>query len=129
MPKKIKTSRKWSDSSNKKKISEALKIYASPLLEEAQDINSVKAAIVLASLCWNIALMPQDKQEELMHETVAKISEIIGDYETSKKIMEMMIGRKKIFFPEYTKLIVSYGIVPLDNGRYSLSVVSAEINK
>jgi hypothetical protein len=109
------------------KMSEVLEEYARPLLEEATDLNSIQVAIEMASICWNIASMPEDKQEELMRDALAEISKISGDYETSQKIMDMLIKRKKMFFPKYNKFILNKEVVPLEKGGYYLTVLSTEI--
>lgn len=130
MPKKIKKRHKIAIEhglSGRIKMSEVLKEYASPLLKEATDINSVQVAVKMASICWNIASMPEDKQEELTTDALTEISKISGDYKTTKEIMEMLIDRKKIFFSNYNKLILNQEIVPLSDGRYHLTVVSTEI--
>lgn len=130
MPKKIKKRHRVAIEpglSGRVKMSEVLKEYASPLLKEAKDINSVQVAVAMASICWNIASIPEEKQEELTTDVLTKISKISGDYKTSKEIMEMLIDRKKTFFSNYNNLILSHKVVPLSDGGYHLTVLATEI--
>lgn len=130
MPKKIKKRHKIAIEhglSGRVKMSEVLQEYASPLLKEAKDIDSVRIAIVTAAICWNIASMPENKQEDLVRDALAEISKAGGDYKTGREIIEMLIGRKKMFFSGYNKLVLNQEVVPLSDGGYHLTVVSAEI--
>ncbi|MEW6419309.1 MAG: hypothetical protein AB1480_14555 [Nitrospirota bacterium] len=108
------------------KMSEVLLDYAEPLLKEADNIKSRHVAISMAVLCWNISLMPEDKQKEMIEDVLAKILKTSGDYDATRSIMIMLIERKKMFFSEYSNYIVDYEISLTDGGNLHLTVMSAE---
>ena len=111
------------------KISEMILEYAKPLTDVAANQTEEKNALHIALTLWNIALMPADMQTE--HKAkMERITEPTDENEagSSREVIDTMIRRKKVLFPDIDRMIVDYEIVDTPTGFY-LSVVSNEDRK
>ena len=92
-------------------MSEVILDFAEPLLNHATDLNSKKVAISTAILCWNIYLMPEKKRQE----EIGKVADNLFKTGMDRKIFEdmasMLFERKRTFFPDINKVIVSYEVL------------------
>ena len=109
------------------KVSEAITEIIEPFVEDVSDDRSWKTAIGMAVLTWNLAQAPEEEQEKLfgemledLNESVIKTAaEIPGETAQAqasvRDYLEMtcrlMLERKKLLFPDDTRLIREYKVV------------------
>jgi len=108
-------------------MSEVIADFAAPLLKEADDETSASVAISMAMMGWNLAVMPEDEQEDMIKEMIAKISKTGSDAKYTESIARVLISRKKELFSHIKKLIVGYDI-KFREGKMLLNVVPTQID-
>ena len=109
------------------KMSQVILNFAQPLLDETEDPEIMKTAVTLAIIAWNASLLPAAIREELI-QTLTVMDLPFGFKEEDKvarQSLEMLIERKKEFFPEYKRLIADFQCETIDDGIH-LNVVSVD---
>ncbi len=83
-------------------MAESMNAYAQPLLDETDGSpEQMEKAISIAMMCWNIALLPETEQEEMLAEmrTTLKMDNAeFADFRDS--VIEPMILRHHEMFPD-----------------------------
>lgn len=126
MPKKIKRKilSKRATPVSQIKMSEVIMDFAEPLLDFAEDDESKEKAISLALVCWNLALLPQDdQQEELKYMLHTFPGGNTGEIE---QVVITMVKRKSACFPDIKKCVVDYKITRRGDDIH-LTVTSTDI--
>jgi hypothetical protein len=93
------------------KLSERIWEYAEPLLDAATNAGAQKRAAQLAIICWNAALLPEAKVEELLRPTLQQLSG--GDPRLERGLLSiyaMMIERKHEYFEDDRRLVVDFSL-------------------
>ena len=94
-----------------KKLSAVILDFAEPLTKDVDD-DHFKAAITLAILCWNIALLPKDAQEKelrLVKRKMAKNKPAWWVRELDAWV-HRLVDRKKTFFADDRRLVVNHTV-------------------
>jgi len=82
-------------------IAEAISDYARPLLESSDgSIESVQRAFTISQLCWNLALLPEEKREDSLssfQSSLKMTDEVFADFR--REIILPMIARHEAMFP------------------------------
>jgi hypothetical protein len=108
------------------KMSEALELFVEPYMEGIPDtVDDFRKLLMLGMMAWNTALLPENEQKAMIDrfvdQTVAGLSE--GDRRDFQSLFEGMIERKKTYFSQIKRGIVSFDLRDGDDDYY-LSVVS-----
>jgi hypothetical protein len=93
------------------KLSEMVMDVAKPLLDSARNEDDYRLGIVIATACWNLALMPQDERPALVQDLLNKS---VKPGESSLDIERMMadlIARKEALYPNDKRIILDYTFV------------------
>ena len=109
------------------KLSEQIWEYAQPLLDAASRTEAQKRVAELAILCWNAALLPETKVQELLRPTLNKLAE--GDPRLESELLRvfvMMQARKLEYFADDHRLVVSFSLSDTPDGVHLL-VASAPV--
>jgi len=88
-------------------ISESMVEYAQPLLDETDGSQKqMQSAISIAQMCWNIALLPQSKQEDALASFRSALNmEDDAEFEDFKQsVVEPMILRHHKMFPNMSRI-------------------------
>jgi uncharacterized protein YecA (UPF0149 family) len=82
-------------------MAEAIVQYAQPLIDAADGgEEQMNRALTLATVCWNLALVPQDKQGEMIDEMQSKLGMSDADFaQFRQQIILPMIRRHEVMFP------------------------------
>ncbi len=92
------------------KMSEVLLDFAKPLLELTADRHFDKV-IVLAIACWNATLLPEEDQEAAINEVIHIFSSSgTRDVDLAKEAVQILLERKRRYFPDNKRLIADYRI-------------------
>ena len=92
------------------KMSEVLLDVAKPLLELVDDRHSDKV-IALAIACWNATLLPEEVQEASINELIDIFSSSgIRNVEMAKEAVQILLERKRRYFPDNKRFIADYRI-------------------
>src|SRR5436853_7309199 len=83
---------------------------AEPLLNEASNNDQRQIAIGVAVLAWNMAAIPESERWEEMNPESARILQ-----GSSKAILEQLIARKLVLFPDESRWILDYEISGRDD--------------
>jgi uncharacterized protein YecA (UPF0149 family) len=82
-------------------IADSIVAYAQPLLEETDgSIGSMNRAMSIAQICWNLALLPEDKREAALDDmkpTLKMTDEEYADFR--QNLILPMIHRHHKMFP------------------------------
>ena len=103
------------------KMSEVIVDFAEPLLRDAPDAESEKAAIAFAIICWNMAILKETGDERAVEETLAGAAGKAG--KEFRRFAKEMMERKQTFFADNNKIILDYQFTEEAEG-YHLYVVS-----
>jgi len=116
-------------------FSQAMMEYAAPLMEHAENENSMNAALQLAGLFWNYALSARDGKIDRMteKEIVKGVKSALGlDTKETQELMQRMVDRYHYLFPEdiqpkppspfmFIRKEVRHLIRPFDYGKLNIS--------
>ena len=94
----------------KEKMSEVIFDFAKPLLDECRDSDTEKKAISLAILVWNVSLLPQKSRNhaiQKMHSNLLS-SDDAADLATMMYYVDMLMERKRKYFPNNKRAIIDY---------------------
>ena len=107
------------------KMSEVLLDFVSPLLDVCEDEETEKKAMEFSITVWNAYLLPEKDQDKLIQELISGLSPSskADDLAMSKYYVDMLMERKKKYFPNNKRLIVDYQISGSRKKRH-LSVAS-----
>jgi uncharacterized protein YecA (UPF0149 family) len=87
-------------------IAEAFTAFAQPLLDQTDgSIEDMNRALSIAQACYNLALMPEDRREEIiqeMRQTLGMDAEEFDEFRNS--IIEPMIRRHEEMFPRMHRM-------------------------
>ena len=112
------------------KMSAVILKLAEPLLKQyGDDDKRIKAVISLTIIVWNKLMFPSDVQENLYDEMIDHLVPMNGDAEDIGSIVyltDMITKRKKVYFPDLKKIIISYDL-SVSKGDITLNISSAEI--
>src|SRR5687767_14288861 len=83
-------------------IAEAITSYAQVLIDATDgSMEEMNRALALGQLCWNLALVPEDKRDELLATMRIKLAmEDAAFEELRRTVVEPMILRHKSMFPQ-----------------------------
>ncbi len=107
------------------KMSEVLQTFVEPYLELADTEPGREVLIHLAAVAWNAALLPDEEQMELLGDALDKG---LPDLEEKQReeftaLLFSMVDRKRAFFDENKRFILSVEVTDKEHGFY-VSVVS-----
>jgi len=103
------------------KLSEQIWAYAAPLRDGAVTAEDLKRAAQLAIMCWNVALLPAGKVEELLQPTIAGLAN--GDPGLEAQLLAifmMMQVRKHEHFGSDQRLVANYSLSDTPDGVHLL---------
>ena len=110
-----------------RKMSEILLEYVQPFLEETETYEDRSNLIDFAVMAWNLALIPEEKREELITELVMELfsePEEIEEQKNLKRLMNKLINRKLKFFAEEERFVKDYKLTE-NAGNIHLAVASS----
>lgn len=83
-------------------ISDAIVSYAQPLLDETDgSIEEMEKALAVGQFCWNLALLPDDRQDEALSEMRHKLGMDDDDFDAFRQSIAVpMIHRHREMFPQ-----------------------------
>ena len=83
-------------------IAEAITAYAQPLLDETDgSIEQMNKALAISQLCWNLALLPDDSQDETLSEMRPKLGMDDDEFDAFRQsVVVPMIRRHQEMFPQ-----------------------------
>jgi hypothetical protein len=93
------------------KLSERVIDVAKPLLDSARNEDDYRLSIVIATACWNLALMPKDRRPALVQDL---LDESVKPGESSLDVERMIadiVARKEALYPDDKRIILDYTFV------------------
>lgn len=95
-------------------IAESMVEYAQPLLDDTDGSHEqIQTAMSIAQMCWNLALMPESEQGELLDKMRPSLGMDDSEFaEFRKSVVAPMIARHREMFP----LMAKHGIQALRTG-------------
>ncbi len=110
-----------------KKLSAVIQEFAEPLARDVDD-DHFEAAITVAILCWNVALLPEDTQAQ----ELSLIKRKMAEYLPARWVRELdvwtdrLVDRKKTLFADDRRMVVNYTVADEADG-FHLYVVSTVV--
>jgi len=94
------------------KMSEIILHFAKPFLDECEDEESVRKAIGLAVIIWNVSLLPKINQDQEIQRICSALSPShdATDLATAMHYVDMLLERKKKYFSNNKRSIINYQI-------------------
>lgn len=112
---------------NLAKMSEVLMEYIEPFLEGTKTYEECSNLLEIAVMSWNIALVSEEKGQELLKKIFPGNSsdpEEIEDEKEVQRIIKKLIKRKLKFFAEEKRFITDFKLTE-NSGRFHISVASS----
>jgi hypothetical protein len=109
----------------REKMSEVLEDFIDPLRGMASTEDEFRKLLMLGSLAWNAALLPEDKRRAMIEETLGAGFSRAGEAERDavREIVELLVRRKLEHFAANQRAIISFELT--DTGDdFHLSVAS-----
>jgi len=77
-------------------MSEILLEFADPATDVAAGRHSYRSALTLAVLAWNVSLLPEAKQQQVLESRLGPLMSLYtdSDQDTVRQIIEMLIQRR-----------------------------------
>jgi hypothetical protein len=91
------------------KLSAAILDFAQPLTENVDD-DHFEPAVALAILCWNVALLPEDRQEAELRQIASEMARDApaGYADETMTWTRWLVNRKKKLFADDRRMVVDY---------------------
>jgi hypothetical protein len=108
-------------------MSEVLMEYIEPFLEGTETYEECSNLLKIAVMSWNMALVSEEKREELLKKLFLGNSpdpEEIEDDKEVQQFIKKLIKRKLKFFAEETRFITDFKLTQ-NSGRFHISVASS----
>ena len=82
-------------------IANAIVAYAQPLLDQTNgDVDQMNRAMMLGQMCWNLALLPEERRDAAIEEMQPALNMTDGEFaEFRQQIVLPMIQRHHEMFP------------------------------
>jgi hypothetical protein len=82
-------------------IAEGIVAYAQPLLDKTDGSEEqLNKAMTISQLCWNIALLPEDRRDQMLSEMRPSLHMVEDQFvEFRRSIIDPMIRRHQEMFP------------------------------
>ena len=112
---------------NLAKMSEVLMEYIEPFLEGTETYEECSNLLEIAIMSWNIALVSEEKAQELLKKIFSGNSsdpEEIEDEKEVQRIVKKLIKRKLKFFAQEKRFITDFKLTE-NSGRFHISVASS----
>lgn len=93
------------------KLSEIVMDLAKPLLDSARNEEDYRKSILIAALCWNLALTPKDKRAAFMHDLLNKAVKPGESLLDVERMIADVVARKEALYPDDKRLIIDYTFV------------------
>ena len=103
-------------------LSTAIMQLVEPYESEATTLKMYKTLIGLASLCWNIATVPEAERDAHLAQAAQELT--FSDDEALKEVIQSLIRRKISLFPHDNRVIVGCEATMTPSG-YRVTVTSA----
>lgn len=86
------------------KMAESLALYAQPLLEDTDGSQEqMQSAYSMAQVCWNLSLLPKDKQNDSLAEMQPMLEMNDTEFaEFCSSVIEPMVKRHHELFPNFS---------------------------
>lgn len=107
------------------KMSDILEAFIEPYLDSACDLEQRRKLFAMAAFAWNLALFPEDEQQQELEQIVEQLS--AGDQrlrQNTKEILEELIERKQQYFRKHQRYILDFELTET-RSDFHLSVVSS----
>jgi len=98
------------DPEGEEKMSAVILDFAKPLLDECEDKESERRAVGLAVLVWNVSLFPEKDQDRKIQKLCSDLSPSndATDFGALMPYINMLLERKKTYYPDIKRAIVNY---------------------
>ncbi|MGI8908817.1 MAG: hypothetical protein ACR2IE_20280 [Candidatus Sumerlaeaceae bacterium] len=106
------------------KSSQLLLEFAKPLMFENDSLEETRKSLELASMAWNLALLPEETRESIMDELPLDEGSLEQDKLIIRQTLEHMIQRKMTHFPQHQRHIAGLTVTMRKN-RLHVQVASA----
>jgi hypothetical protein len=101
------------------KMSQVIEDFAEPLLDQCSRTEQQRGVIGLATIAWNLSLLPEEKlQQELNEKILPKLGPKMGG------ILASMVRRKQELYPNNQRPILDYEFTETGPDSFLLNVVS-----
>ncbi|MFH0727196.1 MAG: hypothetical protein V2B19_12755 [Pseudomonadota bacterium] len=107
------------------KMSEIIIYFAKPLLDAASNTDEQKKALTVAILIWNLSILPEKMQSKQKNKIkkLLNISNTDDPLDGGYRVVNFLIQRKKLAFPNINRMVMGYEIIDTPRGIH-LNVTS-----
>lgn len=111
------------------KMSRIIREYAEELIEQCKSFAQKEYMIGLAVIAWNGALLEGEELEHYIGSFVKKFANSRQKEQELRDILDTMILKKKIEYPDINRQIIDFNFINTKHGDGHLTVVSTVVEK
>lgn len=109
------------NNASQEKMSEVILKFIEPYRRYAGSTNAVNSLVALALVAWNTTLLPPEKRQESLEESILIMPEEMRDM--CRDLLSEMMKRKQRYFSQYDRMVLDFEVADMGDG-FHLSVVS-----
>ena len=108
------------------KMSDVLTRFVAKELKSADTREATEMLLTLAIIAWNMSFLPEQGRQEMSEMALSTgLPPTTGESRAElKRFIERLIARKHKRFSKYTRWIISFELVDLEDGDFYLNVAS-----
>ena len=92
------------------KLSDVIKEFAAPLLDNSENEQASRTAIQVAIVAWNLALMSESEKEEALAEFEAMMDSDPVSRARRRQILESLVERKRTLYADDRRFALNWSI-------------------
>ena len=98
------------------KMSEVLEAFIQPYLEAAPTQEDVRKLMTIASMAWNISLLPEERRAGAIEQALSDMS--LQAREKVRFLLDYFIQRKEQNFAEFRRAVLGFEVRETKDGFY-----------
>jgi hypothetical protein len=108
------------------KMSDVLTRFVAKEMESSDTREATEMLLTLALMAWNMSFLPEQARQEMIDTALSEgLPTSTGESRADlKRFIEKLIVRKHKRFSKYTRWIISFELVDLEDGNFYLNVAS-----
>ena len=108
------------------KMSDVLTRFVAKEMKSSDTREATEMLLTLAIIAWNASFLPEQEQKKMMDTVLSKgLPTVTRESRADmKEFIEELIARKHKRFSKYTRWIISFELVDLEDGDFYLNVAS-----
>jgi len=103
-------------------MSEIMQQFIEPFLESVATADDLRNLVALASIAWNVTLLPPERRQAALDEMLAALPP--GLRTGAEAPVQVMMDRKFQHFAEFKRPVLRFNVQTLEDGNFYLQIAA-----